>query len=805
MATPDDFLLALRPVLERVRTSDSAVKFPDGGTAWRGDEPLTKSRVFEHLNGTLGRGACPINFGESTTRLLLLDFDSHQGESTWMQMVEVGQRVADELERDGVRMTFFRSSGGSGLHGISLWETPQDAYSVRQLAVAALARAGLKNGTGGVNKGEVEVFPKQDSLPPLPTDRLAADGQEVKVNRGSMFVLPMFRKSEPVDMLLGCGLGREAALSLEWPMSSPVATVVRSEREQGLVTGEPPDSISKVISALAAIPNDGLIADLGYDQWFPIVCAVSEATGASSDGLEAVNDWSAQNPKHDATFLRRNVWPHIRSVDERGGKGFTRATLYKAARDAGWTWAGEITDDGFEDVPVVLRGLAQSAVGSTHVAGRAGEVVGMALDADRATPIALLGNALPGITDADDGELPGFQRNKIGEIHPIARNLLLALARPALCGLRIAYDQFRDELMCAAPGTEGWRQFRDADYVTIRVELETGGIGFKPISKDLLREVVQAIAEAFKFDSAQYWLRRLKWDGVPRVAQFLSRYLRVADTPYHRAVSLYHWTGQAGRVLAPGTKADMAMIWTGPQGKMKSSAIAAMVPDIQFFCEIGFSEAESDLARKMRGKLVAEIAELRGLHTRDNEHIKSFMSRPVEIWTPKYKEFTTSYARRLMFIGTSNEDEILADKTGNRRWLPVKAHHDIDLDGIVADRDQLWAEAAVLFGRGGVAWREAQRLAPTEHEAFEVRDSWEDVIRDWLDTDDGMSPRHADLPLLRVHDVLVKALRLDIGKVTRKEELRCANILKGFGYERKKVWQSGRPIWAFVLTEKGKG
>jgi hypothetical protein len=790
MATPDDFLLALRPVLERVRTSDSAVKYPDGGTAWRGDEPLTKSRVFEHLNGTLGRGACPINFGESTTRLLLLDFDAHRGESTWMQMVEVGQRVADELERDGVRMTFFRSSGGSGLHGISLWETPQDAHSVRQLAVAALARAGLKNGTAGVSKGEVEVFPKQDSLPPLPPDRLTADGDEAKVNRGSMFVLPMFRKSEPVDMLLGCGLGREAVLSLEWPMSDPVPTVVRPEREQGLVTSEPPDPIAKIQSALAAVPNDGLIADLDYSQWFPIVCAVSEATGASSEGLEAVNDWSAQNPKHDATFLRRNVWPHIRSADERGGKGFTRATLYKAARDAGWTWAGEITDEGFEDVPVVPRGLVQSAVSGSQVAVSAA--------GSRAVSVSQIASSLPALLGEPD-ELPGFQRTKQGEILPIARNLAPAISRPDVCGLRIAYDRFRDEIMCADPGTDDWRPFRDADYFHIRIELETGGIGFKPISKDLLREAVLAVAEQLAFDSAIYWLRGLKWDGVPRVAQFLTRYFKVADTPYHRAVSLYHWTGQAGRVLVPGIKADMAMILTGPQGKMKSTAIAAMVPDIQFFCEIGFSEAESDLARKMRGKLTIEIAELRGLHTRDNEHIKSFMSRPVEIWTPKYKEFTTSYPRRSMFIGTSNEDEILADKTGNRRWLPVKAHHEIDLDGIVADRDQLWAEAAVLFAQGGVAWREAQRLAPEQHGDFEVRDSWEDVIRDWLDADDGMSPRHADLPFLRIHDVLGRALRVDIGKVTRKEELRCANILKGFGYERKKIWQSGKAVWAFVL------
>lgn len=364
MVTIDDLYASLTPILSRVRTDDSAVKFPDGGTAWRGDEPITKSQMFEHLAGTLGRGACPINFGESTTRLLVLDFDSHRGESTWMEMVEAAQRVADALEQDGVRLTFFRSSGGNGLHGFGLWEGPQDAYSVRQLAVAALARAGMSEGTGGVRKGEVEVFPKQDSVPALPAQRLNQDGTEVKINRGSMIVLPLFRKSEPVDMMLGCAMGREAAIGLTWPMSDDVATIARPTQPVPLIghsrSAEP---IAKVRSALAHIPNDGLIDDPAYDEWFSIICAVNEATGGSDEGLDAANEWSARNPKHDEKFLRNNVWPHIRSADARSGSAVTRATLYGTARDRGWVDSTGIDADGFDDVSLeVLRQSGATAV-----------------------------------------------------------------------------------------------------------------------------------------------------------------------------------------------------------------------------------------------------------------------------------------------------------------------------------------------------------------------------------------------------------------------------------------------------------
>lgn len=98
----------------------------------------------------------------------------------------------------------------------------------------------------------------------------------------------------------------------------------------------------------------------------------------------------------------------------------------------------------------------------------------------------------------------------------------------------------------------------------------------------------------------------------------------------------------------------------------------ALSPDPAFFTEISFAEKDDDLARKMRGRLVAEIGELRGLNTKELESIKAFVTRTHENWIPKYREFATQFPRRLVFVGTTNEDEFLADKTGNRRWLPVE-------------------------------------------------------------------------------------------------------------------------------------
>lgn len=392
--------------------------------------------------------------------------------------------------------------------------------------------------------------------------------------------------------------------------------------------------------------------------------------------------------------------------------------------------------------------------------------------------------------------LPKFRREKDGSITATVDNVTMAVRRPDVCGIDIKFDTFRDEIMFSSPGRGQWQSFTDPDYVRLRITLERGG--FKPIGRELIRDVVQLVAAENPFDSAQLWLSGLQWDGVPRVEKFLTTYFSAEDTEYTRAVSLYIWTALAGRVVSPGIKADMAPILVGDQGAGKSSAVAAMVPAADFFTEISFHEKDEDLSRKMRGRLIAEIGELRGLHTKELEGIKAFITRTHENWVPKYREFAVQFPRRLVFIGTTNKDEFLADETGNRRWLPVRVGQ-VHVDNIRRDRLQLWAEARELFTGSGVQYATAQALAGDAHSEHTIQDSWVDVVGDWLDRPDDLTndaPRTRKF--LRVTEVLVEALGFTERNISRKEETRMSTTLRALGYARKKVRIDGKSVWAFV-------
>lgn len=393
-------------------------------------------------------------------------------------------------------------------------------------------------------------------------------------------------------------------------------------------------------------------------------------------------------------------------------------------------------------------------------------------------------------------ELPAFKRDGKGKIEASIENVAMAVRRPDVCGMEIRFDQFRDEIMFATPGRQDWRPFRDADYARLRITLERGN--FKPIGRELIRDVVLLVADESPFDSAIMWLDGLKWDGVPRVENFMRDYFGAADSAYNKAVSNYLWTALAGRVMVPGIKADMVPILVGKQGVTKSSSVSSLVPSHEFFTEISFNEPDDNLARKMRGRLVAEIGELRGLHTRELESIKAFITRQYENWVPKYREFAVQFPRRLIFIGTTNKDEFLADETGNRRWLPVLTPA-ANVDAVRRDRDQLWAEGRELFGIFGVMYQDAESLAEPAHKAHTITDPWAEDVARWLDEPDaltGEKPRNREF--LRTSDILREALRIESRAISRKEEMRAADALRNCGFLHVKKRINGVPLWIWV-------
>ena len=384
--------------------------------------------------------------------------------------------------------------------------------------------------------------------------------------------------------------------------------------------------------------------------------------------------------------------------------------------------------------------------------------------------------------DAPRLPLPNMLRDKSGQIEAIVGNVQKAVNRPDATGMDIRYDEFRGEIIWSIPGSGAWQRWEDHHYTALRLRLEQ--LAFKPVGRELIRDMVLYRAKDNRIDTAMVWLDSLSWDGVSRVGTFFPTYFGTDDTAYTRAVSTYIWTAMASRVLSPGSKVDMVPVLVGAQGQRKSWGISAMVPSEDHFAEFDLTSRDADMSRKMRGTLMGELAELRGINSRDAESIKAWLTQRHERWTPKYLEMETVFPRRLVFIGTSNQREFLSDETGNRRWLPVVSGS-VQVEQIIADRDQLWAEAAALFTADGLAWAHAEALARDIHDDFRVVDeAWETPVMRWLADVDVAGTSNRDRTDLTTHTIMSEALGLDAKNCKRADQVRICKILQVCGMKQ---------------------
>lgn len=414
-------------------------------------------------------------------------------------------------------------------------------------------------------------------------------------------------------------------------------------------------------------------------------------------------------------------------------------------------------------------------------------------------------------------------------ILPTHSNLLLALERDDQCGKYLAYDTFRDQIVWAPPKAPNedfeWKEFRDPDYVDLRVALERKG--FRPFAKDALKDCVRRVADGRRVDIAQEWLSRLKWDGVPRVDRFMADYIGTSKGDYAVAVSRYLWTALAGRVMDPGCQADMAVVLVGTQGARKTSAIQALAPHPAMYGSINLHRIGDDnTARQMRGKLVLELEELRGLRSREAEEIKAWVSRREERWIPKYMEFEVPFARRNVMIGSTNDDDFLSDATGERRWLPIRAAAEgvvwgeayqvgektipagwrCDVDAVARDRLQLWAEGAEMWANGGVRWQDAERLAKGEHDNFSYDDPWAPLVLHYMETaqatdSDGLAPQERGAA---IGEVLMGAVGVSAKDFDAAKRRRVGSLLQTLGFVRKQFRSGEGREWRYV-REKMRG
>ena len=219
-------------------------------------------------------------------------------------------------------------------------------------------------------------------------------------------------------------------------------------------------------------------------------------------------------------------------------------------------------------------------------------------------------------------------------------------------------------------------------------------------SKDKHSAALRILFEERKYNPIIDIVDDIKWDGVTRCQDFLSKWGKVEDTPYTREVSRLIFAGGINRLYRPGCKFEDVPILMGNQGCGKSTLIRYLAINDNYFGELKVMEGQQAI-EDLSGKWIMEIPEMSAFtKAKDQEAIKAFVSRQRDSYRKPYDRNTTELYRRCIYIASSNDRSPLVDKTGNRRWYPVElksnGYEIFDHEQEIRDYImQCWAEARV--------------------------------------------------------------------------------------------------------------
>lgn len=360
-----------------------------------------------------------------------------------------------------------------------------------------------------------------------------------------------------------------------------------------------------------------------------------------------------------------------------------------------------------------------------------------------------------------------------GRPRPSRANLNLILNfDPRLEGT-LRYNEFTGRVEFQGEVIQDHHETRIATWLSETYQVE--------FTKRMLGPGLDMVARETAYHPVRDYLTKLEWDGVSRLPTWLHRYTGADDSVLNAHIGTCWAVSAVARILRPGCKVDTVLTLVGEQGRSKSKLFRLLAVDPAWFSDavVHLSNAlkSADAAMVLQGRWVFEFAELEAVRSGSQARVKQYVTTQVDNYRPPYGSHYVDWPRQCVFVGTVNKQEFLGDPTGSRRFWPVAVNR-LDLDAIVADRDQLWAEAVVRFRQGEQWWLpdEVEALRHVNADRYTSADAWTDDVAAFLQ----------NRSMTTVQEVLTKAVKMELGRVNRSHQMRAAGILESLGWVKGK-------------------
>jgi len=233
-------------------------------------------------------------------------------------------------------------------------------------------------------------------------------------------------------------------------------------------------------------------------------------------------------------------------------------------------------------------------------------------------------------------------------------------------------------------------------------------------------EALSIVADENQYHPVRDYLNGLPpWDGTERIRYALHHFFGADPDDYTYEIFRLFLLGAVSRVFTPGIKFDNILCLVGSQGVGKSTFFRCLAVRDEWFTD-DLKNLESDkVYEKMAGHWIVETSEMMAMiNARNNEAIRSFLSRQKETYRTPYDRLPEDRFRQCVFVGTTNKERFLPnDITGNRRFLPIRCH-DEEAEVFILDNenyarayvDKLWSEVMEIYKSGNYQLRLSKEM-----------------------------------------------------------------------------------------------
>lgn len=396
----------------------------------------------------------------------------------------------------------------------------------------------------------------------------------------------------------------------------------------------------------------------------------------------------------------------------------------------------------------------------------------------------------------DDGDwLANLLRNDKEQLLACQYNVLELLEKDSEWRGVLAYNEFTATPIKRIKHGAPYKHFVEGEWTDFDTTMTTAWLerrhGIMRAGQYVL-PAMDSVARMNSFHPIRDWLKRLVWDETPRVDSLLPRYFGADNTQYSRLVGRKFLVAAVARIMQPGVKVDNVLILEGAQGIRKSTGLKVLAGEKYFSDQRLHLKGDKDSLQALSGKWIFELAELDAFNKAESTEAKAFFAASSDRFRAPYGKLPREVPRQCVFAGTTNQDEYFKDMSGNRRYWPVFCR-DVRIAELESARDQLWAEAVVLFGKGVPFWVQDDECAMFEAEQArrEIGDPWAVLIGAWLDGKTEVT----------VAQILIDCLKIDAGRIDdRGMTTRVGRCIKQVGGWRKV--EVGRPGCRFVYRRE---